>query len=204
MFVLGITGGIGTGKSTVARLCAEAGMKLIDADQLSHELTGTGGLALKKIAKHFGSEFVSEGGLKRERMANLVFENKQALDELAAIIHKEVAKESRRLIQEYANAGYASVVMDFPIPIEEGFLDLCDAVIAVQANEGTRLERLELRGLSREAAKARMAVQMSPEEYRELADIELENNGSIAELKNQLNDILKAELGGRGIKFQEL
>ncbi|MDO5733737.1 MAG: dephospho-CoA kinase [Eubacteriales bacterium] len=205
MFVLGITGGIGAGKSTVASLCREAGLTVIDADEISRQVTQAGGSALAEIASEFGQKFIlPELGLNREKMSKLVFTDKQALDKLGQIVHKKVRETVKKRVKELSEAGVKALVLDFPIPVEEGFLDLSDHVVSVWAERQLRLERLSLRGLAKADAELRMQVQMTREEYREKADEELLNNGSFEDLKQKVQELLERELGGRGINFKKL
>ncbi len=202
MFIIGITGGIGTGKSTVASICREAGLPVIDADEISHAVTRQNGAALPAIEARFGREFIdSQEGLRREKMAELVFHDKQALDELGQIVHREVLAEVNRRLKDYEEAGCKALVMDFPIPLEKGFSDVCDFIMTVWAEDHLRLHRLAERGLDPEAAKQRMAVQMSREEYAARADIEIVNNQDFATLQDRVLEILMRELGDRGIRL---
>lgn len=205
MFVIGVTGGIGAGKSSFARFLAEAGLPLIDADQISHELTQAGGRSMAQIAAVFGDAYLKEdGSLDREAMAALAFRDKKSLDSLSAIIHQDVIWTIDQRLATLSQTGSQAVVLDVPIPVKHGFLDRCDLVISLWADDQIRLERLAERGMPPEEARRRMAVQLSREEYENLSDILLLNNGSLDDLRSRAQEILQAELSSRGIPFQDL
>jgi dephospho-CoA kinase len=202
MFVIGITGGIGCGKSTVARICQEAGIPVIDADAISREVTGAGGAAMPEIIEAFGSGAAdARGALDRQAMARKVFQNHKALDKLSQIIHRHVIDEIGREVARLAEKKTRAVALDVPIPVKTGFLDLCDQVWVVWADDEVRLARLEARGMERDEARRRMAMQMSRDEYVRLADQLLENNGDEAELTARVRQLLEDELGQRGIRI---
>lgn len=203
MFIIGITGGIGCGKSTAARICREAGLPVIDADELSRQVTSAGGAAMAAIIEQFGSGSVdNKGALDRQVMAKKVFQNHRALDQLSSIVHRhvleQIALEVKRLEQKKTRA----VVIDVPIPVKHGFLDLCNQVWVIWASDEVRLSRLAGRGMDETEARRRMAMQMTKQEYLDLADHVLENDGSEAELKCKIRDLLTSELGQRGIRIK--
>ena len=200
MFVLGITGGIGTGKSVVASICRAAGIQVIDADAIAHELTDRASDTTARIAEVLGSDLVNENGaLLRSKMADLAFTNKRALDALSAIVHEDVVAAVDTRLKEAEKKKVKAVVLDAPIPVERGFIDHADQIWAITANENVRLERLRKRGMSDADALRRMRVQMSPEQYRKIAHFEIENNGTLLELEEKVHKLLRQEFGLRGI-----
>lgn len=200
MFVLGITGGIGTGKSTVAMILRAWGLPVIDADAIAHELTSRAGETTAKIALQLGDAFLDDkGALDRRKVAAIAFSQKKILDQLSAIIHQDVVRVMDERLEQARRKKIKALVLDVPIPVERGFLDVCDQVWAVTARRDIRLERLGLRGMSQEEAIRRMSVQMTPEEYADLAAHVIENNGSLLDLENQVRSLLELELGRRGI-----
>lgn len=202
MFVLGITGGIGSGKSTVAGICSAEGIPLLDADQISHQVTAAGGIALPEIVEEFGEELINvDGSLNRSKMANLVFQDKRALDRLSAMIHRHVLDYIGTEIDRLTREKYPVVVLDVPVPVKTGFLDRCDQVWSVWADDDVRLARLERRGLARQEALRRMAMQMTREEYADIADYEIENNSDFETLEDTVRERLFAELALRGIRL---
>jgi dephospho-CoA kinase len=205
MFVLGITGGIGSGKSTVATICRTVGLPVIDADQISHEVTGEPGETTSLLKEVFGSEIIREdGALDRQRMSDLVFHDKRYLDKLSAIIHEQVIETMEERLREAEKKKTKAIVLDVPIPVKRGFIDLCDQIWTVSADPEIRKSRLLKRGMSIHDIERRMQVQMSPEEYREIAHHEISNNGTFQELEQQVHDLLKQELGMRGISIPGL
>ena len=205
MFVIGITGGIGSGKSSGARILRVLGIPILDADAIAHELTAVQGETNQAIAQALGPEVLREdGSLDRPYLADLAFSNKRVLDSLSAIIHQEVIKTMEdRMDQEKARKTKV-LALDVPIPVKRGFLDICDQVWTVRADQEIRLARLQQRGMDRDEALRRIQVQMTPEEYRELADHEIENNGNLLELEERVKTLLKEELAQRGISLPGL
>lgn len=186
MKVLGVTGGSGTGKTVVCRMLKEQGGKIIDADAVSKKLQLKGNAAYEEIVNRFGRVILQEDGeLNRKAMGNIVFGDKKAMRELNAIVHKYVSAEIKRRVALYREQpGIPFVVLDVPIPIEDGFFDTCDTVWAVVANDDLRVQRLMKRMMIPEAeAVRRIAAQMSNREYSELADCVIENEQGVEALK---------------------
>lgn len=205
MFVIGITGGIGSGKSTVAGLLREAGLPVLDADKISHSVTQSQGSAIPEIREVFGSSYIKEdGALDRKMTADLVFHDKKALDRLSLIVHKHTLDQMATYLKELTASGEKVAVLDVPIPVKEGFLDRCDLVINVVADPEIRLERLLGRGLSQTDAERRMAIQMPPESYSDLADLDISNNGDFDQLRSDINQFMDQELGSRGLLFKKI
>ncbi|MDD4186316.1 MAG: dephospho-CoA kinase, partial [Eubacteriales bacterium] len=173
MFILGVTGGIGTGKTTVASLLRSVGVQVIDADRIAHELTNTKGEIPERIAAALGDDTIREdGSLDRQRVAELAFTNKRVLDTLSAIVHEEVVRAMDAQIEEAQRKKIKVIALDVPIPVNRGFLDVADEIWAISADDDTRILRLLKRGMDEKEAKRRIAVQMTREEYRDLAHVE--------------------------------
>ena len=205
MFVLGITGGIGTGKTTVASIVKAAGIPVLDADQISHELTSNPGPTLDKVFAAFGEELKHEAGtLDRSKMADLVFHNKRALDQLESIIHEDVMNYIIAELEEARKNKVRVIALDVPIPVKHGFLDQADLVWGVTCSEEKRINRLIRRGLSREDAERRLAIQMTDAEYEAVGDFGISNDGRLEELYKKVREQLKFELESRGIKLAGL
>lgn len=205
MFVIGVTGGIGSGKSSFSRLLAEAGLPVLDADETSKMLTAPGGSSMPAIVSLFGHEILDEnGGLNRSKMSSLAFQDKKCLDQLSAILHQDIAKAFKEKLQLLRTQKCKAAVLDVPLPVKEGFLDLTDLVVCVWADTDKRLDRLEKRGLPREEALRRMAVQLDRESYLALSDILIENNGTEEDLRENARCFLEKELNARGIPYTPL
>lgn len=202
MFIIGITGGIGCGKSAVAEICRAAGLPVIDADAISRAATAAGGAAIDELAACFGPSVIDSGGaLDRQAMAALAFRNHRALDQLSAIVHRHVLAQMKEEIRILQDKKEKAVVLDVPIPVKHGFLDLCDQVWVVWADDNLRLERLRRRGMEEAEARRRMAMQMNREEYAAIADQLIMNNEGLDQLTLRVRELLAAELGQRGIRF---
>ena len=203
MFVIGVTGGIGCGKSTVARIASDMGVPVLDADALSHEATAADGRALPDILEAFGPRALSpDGSMNRKWIASLAFRDKQALDRVSGIIHRHVLDMMGEQIRQQEEAGTKALLLDVPIPVKNGFLDVCNQVWVVWADDAIRMHRLRLRGMSEDDIRRRMAMQMTRDEYLELADVTVLNNGTEAELEEQVRERLSYELKIRGIRQQ--
>lgn len=186
MKILGVTGGSGTGKTVVCRILKEQGGKIIDADVVSKKLQQKGQPVFEAIVAHFGEDVVgADGELDRKVLGAIVFNNRAEMQVLNGIVHKHVAAEMKRRVEEYREQGdIPFVVLDVPIPIEEGFFDTCNTVWAVVANDDLRISRLMKRMMISEAeAVKRIGAQMSNREYSELADCTIENEGNVEDLK---------------------
>ncbi len=202
MFVLGVTGGIGSGKSTVSGYFRDRGVQVLDADEISRQVTDVGGVALPEIAELLGSRAItSKGALNRSYVASLVFSEKNKLDKLSSIIHRYVLSTIGEEIAKAAEKKVKLIVLDVPIPVRHGFVDVCNQIWVVSASDPVRLERLEGRGMDRDDAKKRMAMQMTREEYEELGDVILVNDGTLEELYAQIDKAVKSELNERGIRI---
>lgn len=161
-FRLGLTGGIGSGKSTVAAQLALRGASIIDADQISRSLTAPAGAALPEIARSFGPELIdANGALDRARMRELVFQQPAARQQLEAIIHPLVARQTALEVQQATDGGCALIVHDIPLLVESGrWPALLDAVLVVDCRTETQIARVMARnGLPRDAVQAIIAAQ---------------------------------------------
>lgn len=186
MKILGVTGGSGTGKTVVCRILKEQGGKIIDADVVSKKLQQKGQPVFEAIVAHFGEGIVGEDGeLDRKALGSIVFNDKAQMRVLNGLVHQYVAAEMKRRVEGYrAKGDIPFVVLDVPIPIEEGFFDTCNTVWAVVANDDIRISRLMKRMMIPEAeAVKRIGAQMSNREYSELADCVIENEGNVEDLK---------------------
>ena len=196
MLRVGLTGGIGAGKSEVSRRLAAQGAVLIDADAIAREVVAPGSPGLAAVVAAFGAGLLRpDGSLDRERLARLVFADKNLLARLNAITHPLVGE---RMAQAEREAGPdAIVVHDVPLIAENNLKTGYDLVVVVDAPEHVQLDRLARhRQMSTEQAEARMAAQVSREQRLAIADLVVDNSSSLAELDRQVGD-LWAELRRR-------
>ncbi len=190
---IGLTGGIGSGKSTVAAALAALGAAIVDTDAISRSLTLSGGAAMPAIAAQFGAEFVdASGALDRARMRELVFAEPAARQRLEAILHPLIRAETARQAEA---AGDAVVVFDVPLLIESGrWREQVDRVLVVDCREATQIERVMARsGWTREAVQAVLAQQASRTARRAGADAVIYNDGlSLPELRDEVKALWEA------------
>jgi dephospho-CoA kinase len=199
MLLVGLTGGIGAGKSTVATLLAEHGAVVIDADSIVRELQQPGTDVFRAIVDRFGAHVVAaDGTLDRERLADIVFRNDDARSALNAIVHPAVYAVMSERIAAVKDADKV-VVLDIPLLAEAGGGGGMDAVVVVEADGEMRVARVvSERGLDAEDVRARMATQASSEQREALADVVIRNNGTPEDLRAQVDDLweqLRARLG---------
>ncbi|MFJ7099368.1 dephospho-CoA kinase [Streptomyces albogriseolus] len=189
MLTVGLTGGIGAGKSEVSRLLVRHGAVLIDADRIAREVVEPGTPGLAAVVEAFGEEILAEdGSLDRPRLGALVFSDPEKLSTLNSIVHPLVGARSREL--EEAAPEDAVVVHDVPLLTENGLAPLYDVVIVVDASPGTQLDRLvRLRGMSEEDARARMAAQATREQRRAVADIVVDNDVPLDALERRVEEV---------------
>ena len=187
MRVLGVTGGTGCGKSVVCRILKEQGGKIIDADKITRKLQEPGEVVYDEIRDFFGSEIIlPEGGIDRKKLGAIVFSDISKRRALNDIVHSRVSQEIKKRIAKYEEEGNIPfVVLDVPIPIEEGFFDTANCIWAVVANNDLRVARLVKRmGITEKEAEARISAQMTNREYEDIADVTILNEGDVFELKS--------------------
>ncbi|ODS92150.1 MAG: dephospho-CoA kinase [Comamonas sp. SCN 65-56] len=190
---LGLTGGIGSGKSTVAQMLASQGAALIDADALSRAATAAEGVAIEAIRTAFGPEFIDvSGALDRDRMRTLVFEDPSARSRLEGIVHPAVGRSIAAAAAHARESGHGLIVYDIPLLTESSrWACTLDAVLVVDCLETTQVQRVQQRsGLAIEVIQAIMASQSSRARRRAAADIVLFNDGiTLAQLDAQVRQI---------------
>ncbi len=189
VLMVGLTGGIGAGKSVVAQRLAAHGAVVIDADRLAREAVAAGSDGLAEVVATFGPQVLAaDGDLDRAAMSRLVFTDPEARRRLEGIIHPRVRAETARLIDSAAPD--AVIVNDVPLLVEAGLAAAYDLVIVVLADEATRVRRLAAdRGMDDEEAYARIRAQASDEQRRAVADVVIVNDGSLADLVAQVDAV---------------
>lgn len=191
MRIIGLTGGIGAGKTEVARLFAKREIPVINADKLSREVVEPGTRGLKSVIDQFGESVLRpDGGLNRKGLAARVFKNAKDRKKLEAILHPLIRERAEAHLSLLEESGARVVVLESPLLFEAGQDDLCDAVIVVVSDEELRARRCKRRdGMTLESFKARMAAQMSDKARVKLADIVVENNSSLESLRRSVEAI---------------
>ncbi|MEU1151356.1 dephospho-CoA kinase [Streptomyces sp. NPDC005863] len=189
MLKVGLTGGIGAGKSEVSRLFVASGAVLIDADKIAREVVEPGTPGLAAVVEAFGREILApDGSLDRPKLGAVVFADAEKLAVLNSIVHPLVGARSAEL--ERSAAEDAVVVHDVPLLAENGLAPLYDVVVVVDASPETQLDRLvRLRGMSEEDARARMAAQATREQRREVADVVIDNDGPLDGLAERVAEV---------------
>ncbi|MGY2002931.1 dephospho-CoA kinase [Blastococcus sp. SYSU DS1024] len=186
MLRIGLTGGIGSGKSTVARLLAERGAVVVDADRIAREVLEPGTPGLAAVAAAFGDGVLAaDGSLDRAALAAIVFSDEEARRRLDALVHPMVRQRSAELVATAPDD--AVVVNDVPLLVETGQAGTYDLVVVVEADLATRIARLVGRGLTETDARARIATQASDEQRRAVADVVLDNSGPLERLAEQVD-----------------
>jgi dephospho-CoA kinase len=187
MVLVCLTGGIGSGKSTVARMLESRGAVVLDADVFAGEAVRRGSTAFDEVVRRFGSDVVrADGALDRARLASIAFSDREALRDLEAIVHPHVRRMIADGVAEHAGTNHVVVVVN-PLLLEMGLHRDCDVVVVVSAAPDTQVRRSTARGMVEADVRARMAAQMSPEERARQADVVLDNDGTRGDLERQVD-----------------
>lgn len=187
-YVIGVTGGIGAGKSSLTKILQDLGAYIIDADKISKNIYNNKELC-REIKKEFGEEVFDNGAqVNRKKLAQIVFNDNLKLVKLNAMTHKMIGNEIVKIHDEFINKEPEKlIVLDVPIPVEYGFLDLVDEVWVVIAGLEVRIERIRKRdNITREEILKRINSQLSEREYLVLANKVFFNNGSIKDLQKKV------------------
>lgn len=192
--VIGLTGSIGTGKSTIARRLKELGAPIVDADLIAREVVEPGKPAYQEIIATFGESILHEDDtLNRAALGSIVFQDEAKRTQLNQIIHPEIRKEMLRQREEWIAQKAACVIMDIPLLFESNLANFVDKILVVAVDEEKQLSRIVNRDQQgTEEAKKRIASQMPVSEKAAQADAVIDNNGSKAASFEQLDDILNA------------
>ncbi len=189
MKVIGLTGNICSGKSTVANFLAERGAVVIGADDIGHEALAPCSGTWQEVVKAFGRHILSENDVvDRKRLGEIVFNDPEALNRLNAIMHPGMHEVARRRIEELRRAGVGVVVLEAPLLIEAKWLDLVDELWMADASEETMVKRCCNRsGLSENQARSRLSAQMPAEEKLKSADVVIDTDVSLGEVEAQVD-----------------
>lgn len=202
MYVLGVTGGIGSGKTTASKLFEALGAIVINLDDLAKKLTGAGGPLVEPVAAAFGTEVLAEdGGVDAKALAAVAFATPESARRLDNLVHPGVYAAAAGAIDMLAELPEPPqiIVIDIPLLAEAPeFFDLLDGVLVISANEDVRLERLMARGMNEDDIRARMALQVSDAERRAIADWVVENDDDPIDFEAQLVSLFDGELQPRG------
>lgn len=189
---IGLTGGIGSGKSTVARMLSDHNIPIIDADRIARSIVEPGTPALAELVDAFGSDILHpDGSLRRAELARRAFATPEATSLLNTITHPRIQSETSRQFAQAEAAGQPRVVYDMPLLIDNGLHTGMDLVIVVHADEDIRIRRLmRHRGLDEADIRRRIATQIDEATRLRAADIILDNNGTEAHLRNQVAKLI--------------
>lgn len=191
MKIIGLTGGIACGKTTVASMLSELGASVIDADAISHQLTAPGGDALPAIREAFGRlVFFPDGTLNRGALASLVFSNEEDLTTLNGITHPMILDRLKEEIDTCRKMGALIVVLDVPLLFEVGAEALADITVCATSPEEVQIERMRTRsGLNREQALSRIRSQMPVSEKEARSDVVLDTNKPLSQLQQDVQKL---------------
>ncbi|MBM7660580.1 dephospho-CoA kinase [Bacillus mesophilus] len=191
--IIGLTGGIASGKSTVANMIKEYNIPIVDADVISREVVEPGKPAYLGIVEAFGEEILDvDGNIDRIKLGSIIFNNEEKRNKLNGIVHPAVRSEMQAQKEQHIHSGASAVVLDIPLLFESKLTYMVDQTLVVFVNPEIQLERLmERNKFSKEEALARIQSQMPLIEKKELADHVIDNNGTLSQTKAQLEGILK-------------
>ncbi|MBE4908233.1 dephospho-CoA kinase [Bacillus luteolus] len=190
--IIGLTGGIASGKSTVSKMLEELGLAIVDADKIAHQVVEVGKPAYTEIVRVFGEKVLKPDlSINRPELGAIIFNDKQKREMLNSIVHPEVRKEMLQQADRFIKNGAKAVILDIPLLFESKLTHMVQKTILVYVDEEVQLERLMSRnGYTEAEAKARIFSQMPLIEKKDLADVVLDNNGSINNTREQLLLIL--------------
>jgi len=191
MIIVGLTGSVGTGKSTVTKFFEELGAYIIDWDDLARKVTHPHLKAWKEIVEYFGKGILNDDlTINRQKLAEIVFSDREKVAKLNQIVHPEVFKEDERITNKVKSLDPdALIIKDIPLLFEVARPIFVDKVVVVSASEQTQLRRLEEKGMSREDARSRIKSQLPLEEKIKSADFVINNDGPLEETKRQIEEI---------------
>lgn len=189
---IGLTGGIASGKSTVAAMLRDLGFDVIFADEISRMLLGPGEAALHETVREFGPEILGPDGMvDRKKLATIVFATQAKLDRLNTIIHPRVEAEMLKRFAEWEREGRSVAFVEAALLVEAGYTKNLDGLVVTWCKPEQQMERLIARGMSEQQARARIAAQMPVEEKLKLATFRIDCSGSMEETRRQVEEFAK-------------
>ena len=190
--IIGLTGGIASGKSTVSNMIQELGIPVVDADQIAREVVEPGESAYEQIVRHFGEQILHQDGtLNRKKLGSIVFSDEKERKTLNSIIHPAIREKMEEEKNEYLNQGFDTVVLDIPLLFESKNPYRLDKVLLVAVSEDVQFKRLVERDqMGEKDARQRIQSQMPIKDKIALADEVIDNNGTVQETREQLLYIL--------------
>jgi dephospho-CoA kinase len=189
---IGLTGGIASGKSTVAAMLRDLGFDVIFADEISRMLLAPGEAALHETVREFGPDILGpDGTVDRKKLAAIVFAAQAKLDRLNAIIHPRVEAEMLKRFAEWERGGHAVAFVEAALLIEAGYIKNLDGLVVTWCKPEQQMERLLARGMSEQEARSRIAAQMPVEKKLKLATYKIDCSGSIEDTRRQVEDLAK-------------
>lgn len=193
MKIIGLTGTIASGKSTVSDFFIQRGVAVIDADKISREITDVNGNAVDEILSTFGEEIKTGDGIDRRKLAGIVFSDLQKKKILEQILHPKIIARMFYELHQYEKLGHEIAIFDIPLLFEGNFQDLCNEIWVVYCDLDVQIERLKERnGFDEEFSMQIISNQMPTQEKLKRADVLIENNGSLQDLYAQLSKLLNS------------
>ena len=189
MKLIGLTGGAGSGKSTVAAMFRELGAAIVDADEAAHAVYASGTPGFESVVREFGPQFVREGAIDRRQLGDFVFNDPKALARLNAIVHPLVRQWMADRTVEAAERGAEVVIQDVPLLFENGLQGLYSTTVLVHTSRATQLQRLVERGVPRARAEAILSAQMPIDDKRALAGHVIDNEGTRDSTRTQVGEV---------------
>ena len=192
MLTIGLTGGIGSGKSTVSKFLEELGAPILDADKVGHAIYQLKGPAYRDVVAAFGSKILApDGSVDRAKLGPIVFADPAALKQLNDIVHPKMLQRMREIVEEMREGGQKlPIIVEAAILIEANWQPLCDEIWLVIAPREEVLKRVETqRGLNREQAEARIKSQLPDEQRRKQAKVVIDNSGTLEELRERVSQL---------------
>ena len=195
--ILGVTGGIASGKSTVSAYLKSKGIPIVDADAISKKVVGKNTKGAKMLEKEFGSMFFTDGRLERTRLARYCFATKERTEKLNAIMHPLILDEMDKQTEFYRSQGAKIIILDAPLLIESGLTKKCDKVVVVTCSQRTRVQRaIKRSNISKLEVMRRMERQLPDEERKRYADFVIDNSGTLEKTLAQADKIIEELTNG--------